>query len=168
YTHIFIPWLGLLLAVTILLQVLRRDQYFGAVLLAVVIGFSLSFAVLNVDGLIARQNVTRAQSGTSLDGAYLVNLSDDALPSLVGAFKQRDRLDAPVYEVLGGVLACRVYRDSLERPQPWQSYHPGSAAARQLLATVDLSSFIVKTRSGTVYVDLNDGPFQCFPPQNFD
>jgi hypothetical protein len=60
YTHVFIPWLGLLLVVTIALQILRRDEYFGAVMLAALLGFALSFGVLNIDGLIVRQNVALA------------------------------------------------------------------------------------------------------------
>ena len=132
YTHIFIPWLGFLLVAVILLQIFHRDQFFGAALLAVVFGFSMCFAVLNVDGMIVRQNVARARAGMSLDGAYLVNLSDDALPDLVRSFREEGQPPA-VREVLGGVLACRVYRQSNEQPQPWQSYHPGSSAARRIL-----------------------------------
>jgi hypothetical protein len=169
YTHIFIPWLGFLLAATIVLQILRREQFFGALLLAVVVGFSLSFGALNIDGLIARQNVALARGGMSLDGAYLVNLSDDALPELVRSFEQSGQ-PGVVRDMLGGVLACRVYRTSLEPRQSWQSYHPGIAAARQSLVGVDLSGFQV--HSGGDYrgmqVELDGGPFDCFPPTDFD
>jgi hypothetical protein len=168
YTHIFIPWLGALLVITILLQVLRRDQYFGAALLGVVLGFALSFAVLNVDGLIVRQNVARAQAGTNLDGAYLINLSDDALPDLVSEYQHPGQPEA-VREVLGGVLACRIYRNSLDQALPWQSYHPGSVAARQRLAGVDLSGFTVETGDDRgAFVELSSGPFQCYQSSEFD
>ncbi len=83
YTHIFIPWLGLLLLATIVLQIVRREQYFGALLLLTAFGFVLTFGIINIDGLIVRQNVARARAGADLDGQYLIGLSDDALPALV-------------------------------------------------------------------------------------
>ena len=77
YTHIFIPWLGFLLLATIVLQILRREQYFGALLLLTTFGFALTFGIMNIDGLIVRQNVARARSG-DVAGAV------DAFETLLG------------------------------------------------------------------------------------
>lgn len=167
YTHVFIPWLALLLAATIVLQVLHLDQYFGAVLLAVMLGFALSFGGLNIDGLIVRQNVTRAQAGLELDGAYLLSLSDDSLPELVRSFTG-ERIPSDVRDQLGGVLACRIYHDSISQPQPWQSYHPGRAASRRSLAGLDLSGYPVKDTADGIFAQLPGGDFSCYPTPVFD
>jgi hypothetical protein len=163
YTHVFIPWLGLLLAGTMLFQLARREQWFGGLLLLTAAGFGLSFCVLDVDGLIARQNVARAQAGKSLDGAYLLTLSDDVLPVLVREF-QRQGQPERIRDTLGAVLACRVYRTSLEEARPWQAYHPGRTVARQSLAGLDLVDYQVRGTASVVYVPLGgDAQFTCTP-----
>lgn len=167
YTHIFIPWLGLLLVATILLQILRRDQYFGAALVTVVFGFALSFPLLNIDGLIARQNIARARAVMDLDGVTLLNLSDDALPALVNGFRQADQPEK-VRATLGAVLACRSYRSEQQSVQPWQSYHPGIAASRRWLASADLSAFPVVNSENNPGVNLEGEFFACFQASGMD
>lgn len=142
YTHLFIPWLGVVLLVSIVLQGLRREKFFIAAALAAAAGFTLTVGTANVDGFITRQNIQRANLGAELDGVYLVNLSDDALPDLTGSFSSPATRSA-VRDELGAVLACRVYRLSKETQRPWQSYHPGEAAARARLVGLDLGDFPV-------------------------
>jgi hypothetical protein len=143
YTHIFIPWLGFLLFATIVLQIIRREQYFGALLLLTSFGFALTFAVINVDSLIVHQNVARAVDGAPLDVVYLNNLSDDALPALVDEF-QKAGTPQDVHDGLGAVLACQVNKMGRnQESQHWQSYHLGSALARQKLVGLDLSDYPV-------------------------
>lgn len=167
YTHVFIPWLGFLLIATMALQLVRRERLFGTLLLLTAIGFALTFGVLNIDGMIARQNVARAQAGLSLDGAYLLGLSDGALPDLVRAFEQPEQ-PASVRDTLGAVLACRVYRLSTGEAQPWQSYHPGQAVARQALVAVNLAGYPVRGADSRAYVDLDGEQFDCYPPAGID
>lgn len=166
YTHIFIPWLGLLLLGTITLQVLRREHYFGSLLLLTMFGFSLTFGVLNVDGMIARLNIERARTG-ELDGAYLLSLSDDVLPELVRAYNQPG-LHVGAHDTLGAVLSCRMFWISQEEAQSWQSYHPGTAAARQALLAVDLTDYAIHQGDRDVYVELNPGPFSCYQASFID
>lgn len=168
YTHVFIPWLSFLLVATMALQLLRRERLFGSLLLVTAIGFALTFGVLNLDGFIAHQNVTRAQAGSSLDGAYLLGLSDDALPDIIRGFEQPGQ-PSGVRDTLGAVLACRVFRLSQEEIQPWQSYHPGQAAARYALAQVDLTGYPVRVAGSSIaYVDLGNRQFNCYSPAGFD
>lgn len=166
YTHIFIPWLGLLLVGAIVLQILGRDRFFGILLLTTVFGFCLSFGVLNVDGMIARLNIERARTGAELDGYYLIELSDDVLPVLVESYQQSERSDE-LRDLLGSALACRVYRISLEQEKSWQSYHPGQAAARQLLLSVDLKEYHLHQSGRSVSVLLDDGPFYCSAAEDY-
>lgn len=85
----------------------------------------LGLAALSPDAYIARQNVKREQ----VDVAYLVLLSDDALPALLEA---QDRLPAQPYVVLSEVLAWRAQRlGANESPLTWNL---GRARTRAALA----------------------------------
>ncbi len=133
YTFIFIPWLAVLLLTTIGLELSRRSYRFGLALLLVVLGFGLTFGVLNLDGFIVRQNVQRALSGEELDGAYLSTLSSDAVPALYGYYTQPD-LDPAVRAVLGAELACRAAGLQDEPARSWQSFTYSEARARDILS----------------------------------
>ena len=86
YTHAFMVWVGILLLATVVLDLLGRLRGFALALVVVVVGFGLTISLINVDGLIVRQNVARAVAGWELDSGYLVGLSDDAVPALVDEF----------------------------------------------------------------------------------
>ncbi len=80
YTHIFMIWLGVLLAVVVVLELLRRERLFPLAALLASIGFAATLVLINVDGSIVRQNVRRAPLGEGLDVAYLASLSTDSAP----------------------------------------------------------------------------------------
>jgi hypothetical protein len=128
----------------------------------------LTFGILNIDGLIVRQNVARARAGAELDGHYLIGLSDDALPVLVQAFNAPRQPEA-IRETLGAVLSCRVYFLSEEEPRPWPSYHPGRAAARQSLVGLDLSEYkVTPDLRGSHMVTHNNLEFNCYSGSRLD
>ena len=156
YTHLFIPWLGLLLLVTVILQAQRREAYFLFSALLVGIGFVFTLGLANVDGLIADLNIQRANQGSELDDRYLMNLSDDATPALVDSFLSSET-GQEVREHLGAILACRIYRMADSEPQPWQGYHPGMAAARSRLVGLDLSAYPVVRNEFQGQVNYGDG-----------
>lgn len=133
YTHIFIPWLGGLLAVTILLELFNRRGRFALALLAVMVGFGLSFPILNVDAFIARQNLGRAARGLELDSFYLKQLSTDAVPVLLAEYTAAET-SAEVKAALGAELACRAAMTAAEEPRPWQGYNLSESRASRLLA----------------------------------
>lgn len=85
----------------------------------------LALAVLSPDAYIAAQNVQRP----NVDVAYLIMLSDDALPALAAA---KDRLPDPRYVDLDQVLQYRADRlGPSESPLTWNL---GRARARAALA----------------------------------
>ncbi len=133
YTHIFIPWLGGLLAVTILLELFSRRGRFALALLAVIVGFGLTFPILNVDGFIARKNLARAAQGLELDSFYLKQLSTDAVPVLLAEYTAAETSPA-VKDALGAELACRAAMTAAEEPRPWQGYNLSESRASRLLA----------------------------------
>jgi hypothetical protein len=135
YVHVFMVWLGVLLASVAVLEALRRPRAFAMAALAAVVGFSATLNLLNVDALIVRQNVTRAVSGSELDGDYLAGLSDDAVPALVSAFSGAS--EGTLRDNLGKVLACRMQLQEMNRPDPsWQSFNLSTYWAAAALESV--------------------------------
>ncbi len=168
YTHIFIPWLGFLLLATIALQILRREQFFGGLLLLSVFGFALTFGLINIDGLIVHQNVARARAGAEMDGQYLLGLSDDAVPVLIDEYRAAGQPEA-IRDQLGAVLSCRAYNMAYTGPKSvpqqhhWQSFHFSSAASRRALDGLDLSGHPIRTGSYGPQVVFGKGEINCFP-----
>ena len=148
YTHVFLIWIGLLLVVTIALEILRKERMFMFAALVASLGFAISLPILNVDAFIVNQNIQReinaqAQDRVYLDAQYFLDLSDDAVPTLVKAY-QTPALPAPVREKIGASLACINYERGLDaRKLPWQSFHFATLNADKALVYIrnDLKGF---------------------------
>ncbi len=121
YTHVFIIWLGVLLGVLLLLELIGKLRTFTLAAVLVAIAFGVTLNLLPVDGFIARQNIQRAEQGSELDSTYLLTLSLDATPDLWQLY-QDEGIDAALHEQIGGVLACQA---ALSQPddRPWQAFH---------------------------------------------
>ena len=130
YTHAFIIWLGVLLGILLLLELVGKLRSFTLAALLVAAAFGVTLNLLPVDGFIARQNIQRAVEGAELDSAYLLFLSLDATDDLWRLY-QDDGIDAAVHEQIGGVLACQA---ALNQPddRPWQGFHLARNQAMQL------------------------------------
>jgi hypothetical protein len=139
YTHIFMIWLGVLLAVVVVLELLRRERLFPLAALLASIGFAVTLALINVDGSIVRQNVARARDGQGLDVAYLASLSTDSLPALAQAYQSPD-LPSGTREAAGAALVCRTHWNSSQRDADWRSFtltqFLGDAALEPLQASL--------------------------------
>jgi hypothetical protein len=148
YTHVFLIWIGLLLVVTIALEILRKERMFTFAMLVAVFGFAISLPILNVDAFIVNQNIQReihaqANDSVDLDTQYFIDLSDDAVPSLVSAYRTPS-LPAPVREKIGASLACINYERGLnDRDSKWQSFHFAVNNADKAMASIqkDLKKF---------------------------
>lgn len=132
YTHVFIFFLAALIVVTIVLELGRRRGHFALALLVTVLGFSATLAVMNVDGFIAKKNISRATAGEDLDVPHLVSLSADAVPVLVKNYLDPATPDQ-VKDALGGTLACvtKLEQDPAERG--WQGFNLGLTSGYQSL-----------------------------------
>ncbi|HEX2998333.1 MAG TPA: DUF4173 domain-containing protein [Anaerolineales bacterium] len=137
YTHVFMIWLGLLLVVVVILEILRRERAVALAMVLASLGFAVSLSLLNVDAFIVQQNVQREIRGTGekvsgsrtgLDTQYFMDLSEDSIPPLVEAFHSKS-LPVPVKEKVGAALACKLYEDrqkykeDSKKYSPWQSFH---------------------------------------------
>ncbi len=138
YTHVFLIWLGVLLAVVLVLDVLRRERAFALAALLAAIGFGVTLNLLNVDAFIARQNVARAAAGSELDVATLALLSPDAVPVLVAAY-QDQALPAVTRAAVGAALVCRQQVSPSRVDQDWRSFTLSGLQADKALRLVQSS-----------------------------
>ncbi len=134
YTHVFIIWLGLLLAVTAALDALRKQRAFALAALIAALGFAASLALMNVDAFIARSNIARAQSGFSLDVGYLADLSTDAVP-VMAALYQSPALSDSTRSRVGAALACKLTYDA-PPDTDWRAFNLSHWRAAQVLESL--------------------------------
>jgi hypothetical protein len=169
YTHVFLIWLGLLLIVTIALEILRKEYMFPFALLITSFGFAISLPLLNVDAFIVNQNIQRevraqVNDSTNLDTQYFLNLSDDAVPALVSAY-QTPSLPDSVREEVGASLACIRHQHGLDSLKlAWPSFHFATFTADQALLSVqkDLKEYPVINTEYPVTIALpSGGQFSC-------
>lgn len=175
YTHVFMIWLGLLLAAVVVLEVLRRERAIGLTMVLALLGFVVSLGVLNVDAFIVRQNVQREVRGLGeeaplqehpeLDAQYFLNLSDDAVPPLVEAFSDKS-LPADVRKKLGAALVCKQHdRGLVSQEVPWQAFHISRYLADLRFQEIekDLASYALVETDRSLTVETPGGEeFSCW------
>jgi hypothetical protein len=124
YSHVFMIWLGILLVAEVVMEVIHRQRAFATVALLVLMGFTASLNILNVDGFIAHQNINRAMQGRELDIAYLASLTSDAVPTLVKDYSSSN-LDPKIKDGIGVVLICHKLdkETNASRTRFWQSFN---------------------------------------------
>jgi len=163
YPHIFMVWLGILLIIFIGLEIAGHQRAFGLVLLAACVGFGLTLGLLNVDGLIARENVERAVKGKKLDTEYLHTLSVDSTPVLVDLYDSPD-LSTELRDEVGMVLACQSAELRREAAaQTWTGFHFSKWRARRMLENMEeaLRDYPVKIRKEDLMVTFNGREYSC-------
>lgn len=186
YSHVFMVWLGILLAAMVVLELLKKQRAFALASLIASIGFVLTLNIINVDGLIVRQNVQRTLNGDGLsqdeetgqksngelDAYYLQSLSTDATLALIEA-QGNHQLAAFDRNELAAILACQFTIMADERDQAtWVSYHWADAHAWGLLKDHrdDFSAAqVYKNTYGAWWVMVNGDRRPChYDPYVFD
>lgn len=174
YTHVFMIWLGLLLAAVVVLEALRRERAIGLTMVLAALGFVISLGLLNVDAFIVRQNVQRevrglgddpaVQDHPELDAQYFLNLSDDAVPALVEAFADKS-LPVDVHEKLGAALVCKRHERLTSQDAPWQAFHVSRYLADTRFQSIekDLASYNLAATDRSLTVETPGGEeFSCW------
>jgi len=165
YTHIFMIWLGVLLAVVLVLDILRKERTFALAALGASIGFAVTLTLMNVDGFIVRQNVARAALGGSLDVSYLASLSPDSVPALAAAY-QDHTLPGYTRDAVGAALVCHGQVFSGNGDQNWRSFTLSGWQADQALRQVQsrLDSYQITDTDWPVKI-LTPGSiyYECYP-----
>ena len=147
YAHVFIIWLGFLLVSLAVMQIIQRRRAFANIALAVLLGFTVSLNLLNVDKFIAASNISRAVQGEELDASYLSTLSSDAIPVLANLFSSV-KFPQKIHEGIGASLACyREFSKTGSKNQDhWQSFHFSESSAADNLRVIqsDLDHYRIK------------------------
>jgi hypothetical protein len=153
YTHIFMIWLGVLLAVVLVLEILRRERFFPLAALLATIAFAVTLALINVDGSIVRQNVARASQGKGLDVAYLASLSPDSVPALTAAYEFKV-LPGLTRDAVGAILVCRLHSVSQPSPGDWRSFNLSAWWADRAVAGLRnrLDLYLVRQDQGVLKI----------------
>jgi hypothetical protein len=139
------------------------------------LGFVISLSLLNVDAFIVEQNIQReirsvndddfSRGRADLDAQYFLDLSDDAIPSLVDAYRSKS-LPASVKEKVGASLACiRYKRNLMDRDQTWQSFHLSRYSADRAFEAVskELDAYQVEDEDLPAVVITHAGEeFSCW------
>jgi hypothetical protein len=164
YSHIFMVWLGILLAVVVALELLKRQRTFALAALFAAFGFVLTLNLINVDNLIVHQNTKRALNSETFDIQYFKSLSSDAVPALIEA-QQNSHLGEADRNELAAILACQITEMADERAkQSWMSYHWSDQRAWDLL-TDNREHFsaarIYKDQRGVLFVMANNDRRPC-------
>ncbi len=176
YTHVVLYWIGLLLVATIVLEITHKERYFTFALLVASFGFAISLPIVNVDAFIVKQNIKHeikavaysesARQTDNFDEQYLTQLSDDAVPPLVNAFKDKSVSDQ-LNEQVGAALACIRYdRKQDSQKYSWQSFTFSRTNADKALASIDkkLDDYQINKEDWTASVTTPSGEeFQCSP-----
>lgn len=156
YTHVFMLWLAALLIVVAALELLKKERAIGFAMVIASLGFIASLALLNVDSFIVSHNIQRELRGVAeenlsehqrveLDTQYFLELSDDAIPTLVNGFKDKALADS-VHERIGAALACQWHdRNQEEDVTLWQGFNLSTFNANRAFAEIgsDLSAYKV-------------------------
>ncbi len=132
YSHLCVLWIGVLFLAILILEIFQGWRYFTLASLAAVAGFVLTMNVINVDGLITRQNIQRLKTEeASLDTHYLKTLSNDAIPDLIQLAEDPALTERESQEI-AAILACRAF-ELEDTPQKWQSFLIPSYRAEKAL-----------------------------------
>jgi len=174
YTHVFMIWLALLLVAVVVLEMLRRERSIGLTMVLAALGFVISLGILNVDGFIVKNNIQREIVGQApavftvgrpdLDAHYFLDLSDDAVPALVGAFTDQS-LPEDVREKIGAALVCKQYDRRGDTHLPWQAFHLSRVKADNAFTNVDkiLDTYQIVDTDWPVEVETPSGDeFSCY------
>ncbi len=163
YAHVFMIWLGILIIAVLIFEIRKQPQIFANLILIVLVGFTVSLNLMNVDGFIVRQNIRRTAEGEGLDVPYLASLSADGVPALVDAYSASESSPA-IQDEIGAVLVCY---SSLNRDEktPWQSFNLADWKADRALRSIqnELRSYTVLENNGlTMIISPSGTDFSCY------
>ena len=137
YAHVFMIWLGLLLASVVVLEYVNKGWAITNAAIIVLIGFSATLNMINVDAFIAHQNIQRAKNGKALDVSYLSSLTNDAVPTLVNEISASD-ISEEMRDGIGAAITCFQVKENRNKliTNSWQSFHISDWKAERMLVQV--------------------------------
>lgn len=135
YPSVALIWIGILLAVVAVLELLRRERHFALAFVLASFGFAATMTLVNVDASIVTHNLERVAHGKNLNVPHLASLSSDAVPALVVAF-QSPSFSNEIHEGIGAILMCHLKSDTIKPNEDWRSFNFSRWQANQALEAV--------------------------------
>lgn len=153
YPRVFMVWLGILLLVVLMLEIMDRQRHFAFAAVLASLGFALTISLMNVDGAIVHHNVWRAVQGRHFNVSHLASLSSDAVPALADEFLSPS-LPTEIREGVGAALVCQQAALEAEAQTDWRAFHGSDWLAERALqdAQGELSGYHYKTIYGLARV----------------
>lgn len=172
YPKIFLVWLGLLLITVVVLEVVRREQYFAFAALMASLGFGASLFFFNIDNAIIQRNVYRSWHGKNLNVPHLSSLSEDAIPALANEFLY-GKMPTSARQGVGAILACYSYYAVSPHitTHDWRSFNWSSWQAKESLEIVRpyLAGYVIRYNQWPVQVRTPNGDiYECESRITFD
>ncbi|TBL78680.1 DUF4153 domain-containing protein [Paenibacillus thalictri] len=124
--HAFMVFLLVLFVLALVKLARERFSLAKPYMLAAIASYLL-LNYINVDAVIAKNNIARYETSGNIDVAYLAGLSYDAVPQLIRLY--RDHPELPGFEA-----GLQRLRERAERPQAWASWNLSKHKAAQMLA----------------------------------
>jgi len=121
YTHVFMIWLGVLLAAVVVLDILHKERSFALAMLLAATSLAVTLSLLNVDGFIVHRNIARTPPGGGLDVPYLASLSADAIPALAADLVD-ESLPGLRRDAVGAVLVCHEKMNPNSSDDNWRGF----------------------------------------------
>lgn len=116
YTHLFMAFLLVLFIITLYRVWADGAQLLKPYIIAALIAFMI-VNYMNVDALIARENIDRYNKTGKIDTSYLTVLSNDAIPDIVALVKAHPETAPQLKSYLDGK------KQELSRQKDWQSFN---------------------------------------------
>ncbi|MHB8135534.1 MAG: DUF4153 domain-containing protein [Anaerolineaceae bacterium] len=169
YSTVFIPWLAFLIVAVVALEIIKKQGMFPLALMTAILGFTASMIFINVDSFIASKNIQRAmlsnQEGYALDYTYLSQLSNDALPVIMDAYKNKNEA---IRNPSAAFLACRWNQYSNPNSSlPWQGFNFPDQITRNLLRQnqAALENFPISSPNeyGAKFITIGNQQYDCYP-----
>lgn len=144
YTHSFMIWLAVVLALFVVALLRGRPQVFTFGGLVSLVAYVLVLNLANPDALIVRENIGRSdlsaeqqRGGEQVDTYYLTQLSPDATPALVAALSQ---LDDRARQDIADALAQQYWQLAEQQQRDgWPGWHLGRASAQWAIEAAGLA-----------------------------
>ncbi len=164
YVHVFMVWVGVLLAAVAVLTAMDRPRTFALAIFLAALGFGATLELVNGDAFIVRRNVDLAHTGHEVDRYYLSHLPEDAVPALIDAYIHEE--DPKTANALAAAVACNAaFHD--EYPEvPWQQFTIAHWRARKAWLSLKSDpqhrlSLPKKNTLGRWSVRINGAEFHC-------
>jgi len=127
FTHAFMAFILILLAAALYKVWKDGFRLLRAYIIISIVAF-VAVNYMNVDVIVARNNIDRYHKTHNIDVQYLAGLSYDAVPLLVELLDDKDK------NVAAQIENCLYEKKKeLSRKRPWQSFNISSYRAKKLL-----------------------------------